>query len=122
MERCVVHDHQAVWLQGGQQHFLNPSGDGQMCATGFKQHWRQPVCPALRHDQVGAAMVFAADPPEDLSASDGPSMWAVGVAGKSALVKIHHIGFAVLGDPMTQRAQKRNSFFVMTFSVARRFF
>jgi hypothetical protein len=29
---------------------------------------------------------------------------AVGVAGKSALVKIHHVGFAVLGDPKTQRA------------------
>jgi hypothetical protein len=33
-------------------------------------------------------------------------MRAVGVARKSALVKIHHVGFAVLGDPKTQRAQK----------------
>ncbi len=106
MERCVVHDHQAVWLQGRQQHLFDPGGDGQMCATGFKQHRRQPVRAALRHDQVSPAVVFATDPPEDLPAADGPPMRAVGVARKSALVKIHHVGFAVLGDPKTQRAQK----------------
>ena len=77
-----------------------------MRATGFKQHWRQPVCPALRHNQVGAAMVFATDPPEDLPAAAGPPMRAVGIASKSAFVKIHHVGFSVLGDPMTRRAQK----------------
>ena len=49
-------------------------------------------------------------------------MRAVRVIGKAALIKIHHIGFAVLGDPVTQRAQEGNSFFVMTFSVSRRFF
>jgi len=75
-----------------------------MRATGLKQHRRQPVRAALRHDQVGAAVVFAADPPKNLPAADGPAMRAVGIAGKSALVKIHHVGFAVLGDPMTQRA------------------
>ncbi len=106
MERCVVHDNQAVWLQGRQQHLFDPRGDGQMCTTGIKQHRRQPVCPALRHDQVGAAMVFAADPTEDAPTADGPSVRAMGVAGKAALVKIHHVGFAVLGDPMTQCAQK----------------
>ena len=72
-----------------------------MRATGFKQHRRQPVRPALRHDQVGTAVVFATDPPEYLPAADGPPVRAVGVAVKAALVKIHHVGFTVLGDPMT---------------------
>ena len=93
-----------------------------MRATGFKQHRRQPVRPALRHDQIGTVMVFATNPAEDAPAADSPPVRAVGVAGKAALVKIHHVGFAMLGDPMTQRAQERNSFFVMTFSVPRRFF
>jgi hypothetical protein len=64
----------AFWLQGRQQHLFDPSGDGQMRATGLKQHWRQPVRAALRHDQVGTAVVFATDPPEDLPAADGPPM------------------------------------------------
>ena len=93
-----------------------------MRATSVKQHRRQPVRPALRHDQVGAGMVVAADPAEDPTATNGPSMGPVGVAGKPALVKINHMGFAVLGDPITQPAQERYSFFVTTFSVARRFF
>jgi hypothetical protein len=49
-------------------------------------------------------------------------MRAVRVLGEAAFIKIHHIGFAVLGDPVTQRAQECDSFFVMTFSVSRRFF
>jgi hypothetical protein len=46
-------------------------------------------------------MVSAIDPTEDLSASDSPPMRAMGVAVKAALVKIHYVGFAVLGDPKT---------------------
>lgn len=122
MEWRVVHDDQAVWPQGWEQHLFDPSGDGQMRTTGLKQHWRQPVRPALRHDQVATAVVFTTDASEDLPAADGPAMRAVGVAGKSALVKIDHVVSAMFGDPQTQRAQKRYSFFVMTLSVARRFF
>ncbi len=60
-----------------------------MCATGFEQHRRELVWPAQRHDQIGAAMVFVTDAPDDLPASDGPLVRAVGVAGESALVKIY---------------------------------
>ena len=106
VEGRVVHNHQAVWSQGRQQHFFDPNGHGQMRATGFKQHGRQPVRPALRHDQICTVVVFTADPAEDLPAADGPPMRAMGVAGKAALVKIHHVGLAVLRDPKTQRAQE----------------
>lgn len=104
MEGGVIHNHEAVFPQGGQQHFFDPRGDGQMRAAGFKEHRRQPVCPALGHDQIDAFAVVAADPSEDLSATKGPPMRSMGMVGKSALIKIHHIRFAVLSNPKAQRA------------------
>lgn len=105
VERRIVHHHQAVWPQGGQQHLLDPGGDGQVRASGFKQHRRQPVRAALRHDQIGAVMVFAADLAKDPLAADRPAMRAVGVALKTAFIKIYHVCLAVLSDPKAQRAQ-----------------
>jgi hypothetical protein len=78
----------------------------------------EPRC----HDQIGAVMVFAADPAEDAATADGPAMRAVSVALKAAFVEIYHVGFAVLGDPKAQRAQECYSFLVMTFRISRRFF
>jgi len=106
VERCVIHNHQTVGPQGGQQHFFDPGGDGQMRATGFKEHWCEPVGPALRHDQIGALTVVAADLAQYLPATAGPTMGTVAMAGKTALVKIDHIGLAVFGDPKAQTAQK----------------
>ncbi len=106
MEGCVVYNHQAVWPQRGEEHFFNSSGDGQMRASGVKQHRCQPVRAALRYDQIGAVMVFAADPAKDPLAADGPAMRTVGVALKATFVKIDHVGLAVLGDPEAQRAQE----------------
>jgi hypothetical protein len=58
----------------------------------------------LGHDQIDAFAVIAADPSEDLSAAKGPPMRSMGMVGKAALIEIHHVGFAVLSNPMTQRA------------------
>jgi hypothetical protein len=93
-----------------------------MRASGFKQHRRQPIRAALRHDQIGAVMVSATDPAKDSLAADGPALRAVGVALKAAFVKIYHVVFAVFGDPKAQCAQERYSFFVTTFRISRRFF
>lgn len=103
MEGGVIHNYEAVLPQGGQQHFFDPRGDGQMRAAGFKEHRRQPVRAALRHDQIDAFAVVAADPSKNLFAATGPPMRSVSMVGKSALIEIHHVGFAVLSNPMTQR-------------------
>jgi hypothetical protein len=76
-----------------------------MRASGFKQHRRQPVRAAWCHDQVGAVMVFAANLAKHALAAACPTMRAVGVALKTAVIKIYHVGFAVFGDPTAQRAQ-----------------
>lgn len=76
-----------------------------MRAACLKQHRRKPVWAMLRHDEIGTISVVAADLAEHLPAAPSPPMRAMRVAGKTTLIKIHHVSLAVLADPKPQRAK-----------------
>ncbi len=118
----VVHDDKALRPERGQQHLLDPCCHRQMGATCLEQHGRDPIWPALRHDEVGSFMVVAGDFTKDLVAPGCPAMRPVNRGLEATLIKVHDIFPTVLGNPSAQLAQERDSFLVTTFRIPGRFF
>ena len=122
MKWRVVHDDKALRPERGQQHLPDPCCHRQMCAACFEQHGRNPVSVSLRHDEIGSFMVSAGDSAKDLVAPRRPAMWPVSAGLKTALVEIHDILPAVLGDKGAQLPQKCDSLLATTFTIPGRFF
>jgi hypothetical protein len=88
----------------------------------LKQHRRDPLISALRHDEVGALAIIATDFAMDFLAAFCPSVRTIAVRRKAALIKVDDVLCAVLLYPMPQRAQVFYSATGTTFRVPRRFF
>ena len=93
-----------------------------MRTAALKQHRRDPLISALRHDEVGALAIIAADFSEDFLAVFCPSVWTIAVRRKAAFIKVDNVLRAMLLHPMAQAAQVIYSATGMTFRVPRRFF
>lgn len=61
VERRIIHDDKASRPQFRDQHLLHPGAHGVMGAAALEQHRCEPLFAALRHDEIGALAVVAAD-------------------------------------------------------------
>lgn len=123
VEWGVIHNDQRVRLEFGDQSLLDPGGDGLMGAASGKSERSKPFLASLRHDEINAALsAVSSDLAMDLDATPDPSVRAIAVRFKPALIKVHHVTGAMFLNPQTQVAQKSHSGAGMTLSVARRFF
>lgn len=122
VERCVVHDDEAVWSQLWDQYLLQPRRDGVVRTAALKQHGRDPLIAARRHDEVGALAIIAADFCVHFFAARRPSVRAIAVVQKATFIKVDNVFAAVLLHPLAQRAQIIYSATGMTLRVSRRFF
>lgn len=122
VEGRVVHDDEAVWPKLWQQALLYPRAHGVMRAATLKQHGRKPFFAALRHDEIGALAIIAADFSKDFFAARCPSMRPIAVFSKATFIEINHVIAAVLLHPVPQTTQIVYSATGMTFRVPRRFF
>ena len=122
MERRIVHDHQALWPEHGQQHFPDPCGHGDVGTAFAERHGRNPVLAPLRHDEIGSLALIASYFAEDLLAPGRPAMGTMHAGLKAALIKINHILPAMFGDPAPQLPEKCDPLFATTLSIPRRFF
>ena len=122
VEWSVIHDDQTIWPQLWDQHVLHPSGHGVMRAAALKQHRCEPFFSALRHNEIGALAVIAADFAMHFLAARCPSVGAIAVGCKAAFIEIDDVGAAVALHPLAQGTQIIYSASGMTLRVPRRFF
>lgn len=123
MERRIVDDNERVWPKFGDEALLEPAGDKVMMATSSEGDRRQPLFAALCHDEVDAPFfAVARNFAMHKLAACRPTMRTIGMCFKAALIHIHHVVRAVLGDPFTKTPQKPHSFIVIYLRIARRFF
>lgn len=103
VEGRVVHDDDAGPGQFRQQRLAHPRDDGEAVATVGERHRREPLLLPLRHDEVDRFAVATGHIAEDFHAAFCPTMGALAVGLKPALIHIDKVLLAA--ELRQQRAQ-----------------
>lgn len=92
VEWRVIDNDDRVWLELGYEALLEPTGyEVMMAATGEGQR-REPLLTSLRHNQISATFfVIAGDLAMHQLAALCPTVWAIGLRIKAALIHVYHV-------------------------------